>query len=174
MGGDSLGIAQAGLNLLAYSEKESVFRQSHDLNFNCGYGLGTHAYFVTREYIKSIIYKYEKLPEPNGRHIDFEICFNIIDNDNKIYSNKCFFVKEECFKQLVDKSDNYLNIIDEMFRFDINKQIEYNMDIFKVLKKMILNDNQIKIIQWFMNYFGTVNMNKKQDLLKGLQLFFNN
>lgn len=35
MGGDSLGITQAGLNLLAYSEKESVFRQSHDLNFNC-------------------------------------------------------------------------------------------------------------------------------------------
>jgi hypothetical protein len=64
-----------------------------------------------------------------------------------------------------------------MFRFDINKQVEYNINIFKVLKKMILNDNQIKIIQWFMNYFGTVkmnNMDKKQDLLKGLQLFFNN
>jgi GR25 family glycosyltransferase involved in LPS biosynthesis len=149
----------------------------NDLNFTCGYGLATHSYFITRHYIKSIIDKYGKLPEPNGRHIDFEIGFNIIDNDNKIYSNKLFFSKEACFTQLVDKSDNYLNIIDEMFRFDINKQVEYNMNIFKVLKKMILNDNQIKIIQWFMNYFGTVkmnNMDKKQDLLKGLQLFFNN
>ena len=124
----------------------------NDLNFNYGYGLGAHAYFVTRHYIKSIIDKYEKLPEPNGRHIDFEIGFNIIDNDNKIYSNKCFFVKEECFKQLTDKSDNYVNFIDEIIRFDINQNLEFNINIFKHLKKMTLNDNQIKIIQWFFYY----------------------
>ena len=33
MGGDSLGMAQVGLKLVAYSEKENVFRGTHDLNF---------------------------------------------------------------------------------------------------------------------------------------------
>jgi len=33
MGGDSLGLVQAGLSLVAYSEKEKVFRETHDLNF---------------------------------------------------------------------------------------------------------------------------------------------
>jgi DNA (cytosine-5)-methyltransferase 1 len=36
MGGDSLGMKQAGVEILAYSEKESVFRETHDANFpNC-------------------------------------------------------------------------------------------------------------------------------------------
>ena len=33
MGGDSLGIVNAGFELVAYSEKESKFRETHDLNF---------------------------------------------------------------------------------------------------------------------------------------------
>ena len=33
MGGDSLGIVNAGLNLVAYAEKEKVFQETHDLNF---------------------------------------------------------------------------------------------------------------------------------------------
>lgn len=36
MGGDSLGIVNSGFDLVAYSEKERVMRQTHDLNFeNC-------------------------------------------------------------------------------------------------------------------------------------------
>jgi|TARA_B110000208_G_scaffold76231_1_gene97908 DNA (cytosine-5)-methyltransferase 1 len=36
MGGDSLGIQQAGYTLVAYSEKEKICRESHDANFtNC-------------------------------------------------------------------------------------------------------------------------------------------
>ena len=36
MGGDSLGMVYVGLELVAYSEKEKVFRETHDLNFkNC-------------------------------------------------------------------------------------------------------------------------------------------
>ena len=34
MGGDSLGIRMAGLELVAYSEKESKFRKTHEKNFN--------------------------------------------------------------------------------------------------------------------------------------------
>ena len=33
MGGDSLGIVNSGFNLIAYSEKEKVFQETHDLNF---------------------------------------------------------------------------------------------------------------------------------------------
>ena len=33
MGGDSLGMANAGVELVAYSEKERIFRETHDLNF---------------------------------------------------------------------------------------------------------------------------------------------
>ena len=33
MGGDSLGMANAGVTLVAYSEKERIFRETHDLNF---------------------------------------------------------------------------------------------------------------------------------------------
>ena len=33
MGGDSLGIHNAGLDLVAYSEKDKIFQKSHELNF---------------------------------------------------------------------------------------------------------------------------------------------
>jgi len=33
MGGDTLGMKMAGVNVVAYSEKEALFRKSHDLNF---------------------------------------------------------------------------------------------------------------------------------------------
>jgi len=155
----------------------------NDYQFTCGYGVGMHAYFVTRNYIKSIIDNEGKLPEPNGRPIDIEIPFNIVDNDNVLYSTKLFFVKKECFKQLVDKSDNYLNFLDAQFlRGDINKNMEFNMFLLKILKNNALkNDNQVKLIQCLSDYFFTVVMNKqieenpnfkKHDILKGLTLFF--
>jgi DNA (cytosine-5)-methyltransferase 1 len=40
MGGDSLGMVNAGLDLVAYSEKEKVFRETHDLNFKKCKALG--------------------------------------------------------------------------------------------------------------------------------------
>ena len=153
----------------------------NDSHFTCGYGLATHAYFLTRDYIKSIIDKQGKLPEPNGRPIDMEIPFNIVDNDNVLYSKKLFFVKKECFKQLIDKSDNYVNFIDEIIRFDINKSMEFQMFLLKILKKNLLNDNQVKIIQCLTHYVNTEVMNgqmkdithfNQDDLLKGLIMFF--
>jgi DNA (cytosine-5)-methyltransferase 1 len=41
MGGDSLGMVNAGLELVAYSEKEKTFRETHDLNFPNSTALGT-------------------------------------------------------------------------------------------------------------------------------------
>lgn len=40
MGGDSLGMVQAGLDLVAYCEKERVFRATHDMNFEHCVSLG--------------------------------------------------------------------------------------------------------------------------------------
>ena len=40
MGGDSLGLVNAGFELVAYAEKEKVFRQTHDLNFSTCTSLG--------------------------------------------------------------------------------------------------------------------------------------
>ena len=41
MGGDSLGMVNAGYELTAYSEKEKTFRETHDLNFPNSTSLGT-------------------------------------------------------------------------------------------------------------------------------------
>ena len=51
------------------------------------------------------------LPDPPGRHFDFEMNQNIVDKDNWIYTENIFFTNKECIKQISDKSDNYLNII---------------------------------------------------------------
>jgi GR25 family glycosyltransferase involved in LPS biosynthesis len=56
--------------------------------FSNGYGVGAHAYLVTRHYIKSICSKNYKLPEPMGLQIDFQ--FNINKN-NCLYTEKIFF-----------------------------------------------------------------------------------
>jgi DNA (cytosine-5)-methyltransferase 1 len=42
MGGDSLGMQNAGFELVAYSEKERTFRETHDLNFKNCVSLGTN------------------------------------------------------------------------------------------------------------------------------------
>jgi hypothetical protein len=127
--------------------------------FTNGFGATTHSYFITRHYIQSIIKKYGKLPEPNGIHFDFELNQNKFSKDNWIYSEKMFFTNKECIKQLDQnkcKSDNYLNIIDKLFRQDINEQIK----IFKLLylflrKHHNYSDNQLKILGFFINYIVT-------------------
>jgi GR25 family glycosyltransferase involved in LPS biosynthesis len=112
--------------------------------FTNGYGLMAHAYFITRNYIQSIISKYGKLPEPNGWHIDFEINMNIVCKDNMIYTKKIFYTKEKYVKQIVDESNNYINIIDKLMRTDINKHINDIMKIMKLLRKTLLNDIQVQ------------------------------
>ena len=71
-----------------------------------GFGLGMHAYFVTRRYIQSILNKHGTFPETNGRHIDYEMAINIKSRDNMIYSEKIFYTVQEGFKQRIGVSDN--------------------------------------------------------------------
>lgn len=109
-----------------------------------GYGFNTHAYLITRRYIESIITKYKKLPEPNGIHLDYAI--NIY-KESPLYSNKLFFTTNKCFTQLIDKSNNYINKFDEIFRNDLQKTQKNVINFCTFCKThKLLNDNNIKKI----------------------------
>jgi GR25 family glycosyltransferase involved in LPS biosynthesis len=123
----------------------------NNTTFTNGYGLTTTTLFVTRHYIEAIISKYGTLPEPTGLHFDFELSINMFDKDNRIFSEKCFFTKKVCIKQLVDQTDNNLGVLDSIFRKDINQQVN---DLKKVLlfikKNKICNDIQIRNLSKFL------------------------
>jgi len=109
----------------------------HPINnemFTHGYGFGTHVYLITRHYIESVRNR-GKLPEPNGKHIDFEMNMNCMDKENRLYSEKMFYTNHACFTQLIDKSDNYVNMLDKLFRFDVNQNLDGPLRILRLLKK---------------------------------------
>lgn len=124
-----------------------VENEINNEQFTNGYGFGTHVYIITRNYIQSIITKYGKLPEPNGRQIDFEIVSNSIDSDNKLYSNKIYYTNNESFTQLLNnESDNYVNIIDRLIRVDTNKSLDFQLGIIRFMKKYnLINDKYSKL-----------------------------
>jgi hypothetical protein len=120
--------------------------KNNDL-FTHGYGLGTHVYVITRRYIESIIEKYGSLPLPNGRHLDYEKNINVLDKENRLYSSKMFYTKKVCFTQRIDKSDNYINTLDKLFRVDINKTLDFPFFIIRYLKKRkLITDVNAKIL----------------------------
>lgn len=132
----------------------SVDNKANNYQFTNGYGCNCHAMIVSRRYIESIITKYGNLPEPNGRHFDNEITLNQFDKDNVLYSKKLFYTKKECFTQLSEKSDNYLNRFDEFIRKHNILTPEKQQKIFKNMftymrKKKIVDDYQIKKIFYF-------------------------
>jgi hypothetical protein len=133
------------LNLHSFCVK--VDHKSNNEIFTHGYGFGTHVYFITRKYIETILRVSGSLPEPNGRHIDFEMNFNLLDKQNKIYSDKLFYTNYACFTQLIDKSDNYVNIVDKLFRFDVNKNLDLPLAFLRFLKsrKLIKDEHAKKI-----------------------------
>ena len=92
--------------------------------FANGLGLTTAAGIVSRRYIQSILDKYGKFPEATGRHFDYEMNFNIFDKDAMIYTEHIFFTREPCITQLVDESDNYMNIFDKLFRINLENQVD--------------------------------------------------
>jgi len=121
--------------------------KANNHRFTNGYGFNAHAYLITRRYIQSIITKYGKLPEPNGRHLDNEIALNSVDKYNMLYSTKLFYTNEECFTQFIDKSDNYINKFDGLFRNDLQKTQRNTLNFFTLLKNIkIVDDKQIKKI----------------------------
>jgi GR25 family glycosyltransferase involved in LPS biosynthesis len=111
--------------------------------FNNGYGFLMHAYFITRPYLENILKKNQnKFPSANGYHIDFLL--NTYKK-NLLYSEKIFYTTQPCFIQLVDKSDNYLNKLDELMREDVNERTYRGIKFSRFVKKYkLLTDNGIK------------------------------
>ena len=137
--------------LFLHNLKLHVDNKLNNKYFTNGYGLCMHSYFITRNYIQSLITKYNKIPKPNGYHIDFNIN---IDYNNSIHSNKLFFTNIECVKQIVDNSDNYLNWFDKLFRKDINVQVNNVIKIFLFIKKIkLMNTKQIKTLLIFVGKY---------------------
>ena len=123
--------------------------------FTNGYGITMHSYFINRHYIESIIQKNGNLPTATGRHIDFEINVNKFDKNNMLYSEKIFFTKKTCMLQIVDansKSDNYLNLFDNICRQDIINDGFILLTILGFIRNhIIINDDAIKIIGYIIN-----------------------
>ena len=143
--------------LFLHNLRVDVDNEINNETFTNGFGLTTHSYFITRHYIKSIIKKYGKLPEPTGRHFDFELNQNIIDKDNWIYTEKIFFTNKECMKQLVinNKSDNTNDIYNFLIK-DVNKRVKYFTKFCMVVKGCrIINDTQLKMINYYMTKITT-------------------
>ena len=117
----------------------------NDENFTNGYGLATHAYFITRSYIQNIISRYGKLPESDGQHIDIVLNFKIL---HPLYTTKIFYTNIECIKQNpICESDNCKNKLDDFFRNTININTSNKIALLGCSfgKKFFnLNDDELK------------------------------
>lgn len=110
-----------------------------------GYGYLSHAYIITRRYIKSILEKnHNKLPKPNGIHLDMNISFN---QNDILYSENIYFCKNPVFTQKDDsESNNYNNIIDEIIKKKYGNSIMFNFGkkITTHVKNIVLNKDDTK------------------------------
>ena len=126
---------------IEYSDNNNKINNKYFIN---AYGYLTHAYIITRRYIKSILEKnHNKLPKPNGIHIDMNINFN---QNDILYSENIYFCKKPIFTQKDNcESNNYNNIIDKIikkkygniFMFDFGKNLTRN------IKRFILQNNDV-------------------------------
>jgi GR25 family glycosyltransferase involved in LPS biosynthesis len=112
--------------------------------FTRGYGILTHVYIVTRKYIKSIIDKNDnRLPKPNGIHLDVDINMN---KNSILYSENIFFCKDPTFIQKELQSDNYNNIFDKVIKKMYGNSCMFNIGIkvTKNIKLLLKNDKKTK------------------------------
>lgn len=95
-----------------YSELPSTLNSNY---FSRGISTDTHAYFISRNYIKTLInnYSYHWL-NADGLPIDISINFN---RKHMLYSNKCYYTRKESFTQIFilnshsDISTNFYDLI---------------------------------------------------------------
>ena len=130
----------------------SVQSNLNNNSFTKGWGICNQAYFINRKYIQNIIDKNGSLPIPRGKHLDFEININKFDKDNVLYTENIYFTVRECFKQIVSKSDNTVdlqNMWDNVI--DINQRCESIKKIFNLIKHFqICNDDKLKTFSYIM------------------------
>ena len=117
---------------------------NNDKYFINGYGFLTHAYVITRKYIKSVLHSNNnQFPKPNGIHFDIDI------NENKksiLYSENIYFCKYPIFIQKnLSISDNYNSIIDEIIKTKCGNMFMFNLTL-KLTKnvRLLLKNNDEK------------------------------
>jgi GR25 family glycosyltransferase involved in LPS biosynthesis len=122
-------------------------------NFIRGLGFNTHSYFISKNYINNLINKYNfNWLNPDGLDIDLSINFN---NSNILNSEKCFYSKQEAFKQLEiwrSKSDNISIFLDNIWRLPISTEF------VKMKLKILLSfmkENEVKDL--FINEITIIN-----------------
>ena len=92
--------------------------------------------------------KHGKIPEAPGKHFDFEMTLNKFDKSNQLYSEQVFFTNDPCFTQLVDEYDHYLNILDMIFRSDINERVQGYGYLYCFLRKYAHHSDDDDLIDY--------------------------
>lgn len=138
------------VDILFLHDRFIEYKDTHDKkdiinkNFTHGYGLQTHAYIITRKYIKSILDKNDNhLPKPNGIHFDIDINMN---KKSILYSENIFFCKSPVFNQKELSSDNYSNFFDKIMRKKYGNNVIFDL-VEKITKKcrfLLLKNNDEK------------------------------
>ena len=136
----------------------STKRHVNNKYFTNGYGICTHAYIITRKFIKSILKKNNNmLPEPDEFHFDFDININ---KNSKLYTEKNYFCNEHCFTQIDDQSNNYMNNLDKIIRLTTTSDYMQNIGVNIVKNTKLLcnlNDTQTKKLIFFLNNVYSIN-----------------
>ena len=139
---DNIDILFLHDTFVSYSEDRDKDKKFiDDKYFINGYGFLTHAYIVTRRYIKKIIYKNNnQLPQPSKMHFNLEIN---MEQKSILYSKNIYYCKEPVFIQKIKfVSDNYNNILDEVIRKKCGNDIIINTSVkFMKIIKLLLKDD---------------------------------
>jgi hypothetical protein len=117
--------------------KNEVSKDINNENFCKGLGSLAHAYFISKNYIKNLINKYEyNWMNPDGLDIDITINCN---RKHMIYSDKCYYTKNIMFTQLFQESNNCYNLLDIVIRLPLIQYI--SKDIVQNIVKLVLVNN---------------------------------
>lgn len=135
-------------------------KDTNNAYFTRGYGILTHAYIVTRKYIKSILDKNDNhLPKPNGVHFDIDININA---NSILYSENIYYCKNYAFVQKEFYSDNYSNIFDEIIKKKYGNEFMFTIaiNICKTSKLLLKNDEKNKKIIMLIHNLYTMKTKK--------------
>jgi GR25 family glycosyltransferase involved in LPS biosynthesis len=139
---DNIDILFLHDKFVSYSEDRDKDKHCiDDKYFINGYGLLTHAYIVTRKYIKSILDKNNNhLPQPSKIHFDIDIN---MEQKSVVYSKNIYYCKKSVFIQKNNsESDNYINKLDEFIRKKYGNYMSLHIGIqFIKHIKLLLKDD---------------------------------
>lgn len=120
---------------------DSYKNSTTDKHFINGYGFSSHAYIITRKYIKSVFDKNsDRLPQLSKIHFDLDIN---MEQKSILYSKNIYYCKKSVFIQKNNsESDNYHNIFDKIMRKIYGNDISFYTAIhtLKYIKLLFKND----------------------------------